>query len=138
MNVAVKHDPGRVQRQQEACVCYNTEFCEHAAATVHTLVKKLNVYKRVLLAGPDLLLYTTGLLRSFPTPHHTHLPDMMMGRACAWMASGRSKPLFFSRSSSLPLRPACVHARMGLGTSLPRTCRCGETWGGVGKCGHLN
>mmetsp|Transcript_19650 Transcript_19650/g.58284 ORF Transcript_19650/g.58284 Transcript_19650/m.58284 type:complete len:201 (-) Transcript_19650:1463-2065(-) len=48
-------------------------------------------------------------------------PLMMMGKACAWIASGLSQPLFLSTSSSLPLRPHCVHARIGLGTFLPRT-----------------
>ena len=51
-----------------------------------------------------------------------HLPDMIIGMACAWIGSGRSKALFFIKSRSFPLRPAWVHARMGLGIFFPRTC----------------
>lgn len=38
------------------------------------------------------------------------------------MDSGRSKPCFFSTSSTLTLMPHCVHVLTGLGMSAPRTC----------------
>ena len=54
----------------------------------------------------------------------TSRPDMMAGRACAWMGMGPVKPSFRSVSRMDERSPHWFQLRMGLGMSLPRTCRC--------------
>lgn len=73
-----------------------------------------------------------SLFKAQPCRRHNQVaaePCWLLGKqscryhTCAWIDSGRSKPCFFSTSSTLTLMPHCVQVLTGRGMSTPRTCK---------------